>query len=169
MEEGREIPEVRVSLPNCDKRVVLPKEWTQIPDSRPLTLTGPEENLRVVLLVVSGTANPAEIASCAWRQTDSGFNYPILHQAETPSTEGWDRVAQLVYNIPAAESRTAFAAIRILDELAYVALIDGSKGALSRRMAQISEILEAWRPSGLKAVNLGLARRLCGARSRVSN
>ncbi len=95
-----------------------------------------------------------EIAGRAWQQVDPGFRYPVLQQAESPSNEGWDRVFQIVYNIPAVESRTAFALVRTLNRLAYITLFDGSKAAASRRMAQVSEILEAWKPAGLSSVNL---------------
>jgi CubicO group peptidase (beta-lactamase class C family) len=101
-----------------------------------------------------------EIAARAWHQVDLSFNYPVLQQAEMPSSKGWDKVCQIVYRIPAAQSRTAFAIIRILDGQAYVSLISGSKGAFSRRMAQISEILEAWKPTGLAPISLATRQQV---------
>jgi CubicO group peptidase (beta-lactamase class C family) len=119
-----------------------------------LTLVGPEEDLRVVLTPAPNIASLDEIATQAWHQVDPSFTYPVLQQAEMPSSKGWDKVSQIIYRIPAAQSRTAFAIIRILNSQAYISLISGSKAAVSRRLAQISEILEAWKPAGLAPISL---------------
>lgn len=142
-------------MPNSAEPISLPKGWVQITDSTPLVLVGPEEDLRFAALIAPETGNIEEIANRAWHQVDSGFSYPFLRQVEAPSSAGWDKVFQVVYNVPAAESRAVLAVVRTLNSVAYIALIDGSKAALSRRMAQISEILEAWKPSDLKPVSLG--------------
>ncbi|HWF48954.1 MAG TPA: serine hydrolase domain-containing protein, partial [Bryobacteraceae bacterium] len=146
--------QVPVLLPDCAQPVTLPGGWAPVAHSIPLALIGPEEDLRVVLAVAPNTASMDEIAANTWHRADTSFNYPILQQAEMPSSRGWDKVCQIVYNTPAAESRAAFAIIRILNGQAYISLISGSKGAFSRRMAQVSEILEAWKPVGLSTISL---------------
>ncbi len=112
MEEFSDNLETLVRLPNCGTETPLPKGWTSLAGSTPLTLVGPEQDLRVVLLTASVTASMEEIATHAWQQADRGIYYPTLQQAEVPSTQGWDKVFQIVYNIPAAERRTALAIIR---------------------------------------------------------
>ncbi len=154
MEEASKNSDTLVLLPNSAQPIALPKGWVHIAGSTPLALAGPEEDLRVVLLVDAALGSIEEIADRTWHQVDSGFSYPILQQAEAPSSHGWDKVFQIVYNIPAAESRSAYAIVRTLNGVAYICLMDGSKAALSRRMAQISEILEGWKPAGLNPVSL---------------
>ena len=87
-------------------------------------------------------------------QIDSTFAHPIVQRAEVPSTQGWDKACQIVYRPPLADGKSAVATFRMLDGSAYIGLIYGSKAALSRRMAQITEILQAWKPIGLKAISL---------------
>jgi len=64
-----------------------------------------------------------------------------------------------VYNVPAAESRSAVAILRTLQDRAYITLILGGKGSLSRRLAQISELLVNWKPEGLNAQSLANSPR----------
>ncbi|MGC2656685.1 MAG: serine hydrolase domain-containing protein, partial [Bryobacteraceae bacterium] len=143
-----------VLLPNCDQPIALPGGWTPVAGSVPLTIAGPEENLRLIFFVAPNRVDVGELASQAWLHVDPTFSYPIANQAEMPSTEGWDKVCQIVYNIPAAEDRTVLAIVRILRDQSYILLVTSSKAALSRRMAQISQILQSWKPSGFTVVSL---------------
>ncbi len=154
MEQLSQVPETLVRLPNCAEPIPLPNGWTQLADSTPLTLVGPEPDLRIALSVVPKTENLEDAAYGAWHEFDPEFRYPILQRAETPSAEGWDTVCQIIYNLPSSEGRSGVAILRMLGGDAYVCLIDASKAALSRRMAQISEILEAWKPAALQSVSL---------------
>ena len=76
-----------------------------------------------------------------------------------PGSRGWDAIFQIVYNVPAAESRSAVAILRTLQDRANITLILGGKGSLSRRLAQISELLVNWKPEGLKAQSLANSPR----------
>jgi hypothetical protein len=76
-----------------------------------------------------------------------------------PGSNGWDAIFQIVYNLPAAESRSAVAILRTLQERAYITLILGAKGSLSRRLAQISELQVNWKPEGLSAQSLANSPR----------
>lgn len=64
------------------------------------------------------------------------------------------RSTQILYNAPAATSRLAIATLRISGAEIYIALIEGAKAGFDRRMAQLTEILEAWKPANLKSIDL---------------
>lgn len=146
-------PQIEIKFPNGDQPVLLPKGWTRAENTELLTAVSPEGDLRCTFLIVPLAGNAEETSKTAWLQVDSTFDRSIAAQGEVPSTEGWDKISQVVYVTPAAESRNVFSIIRTLGDLAYVILIDGSKASVSRRMAQISEMLELWKPAGLKTVN----------------
>ena len=146
--------EILLVLPGSKEQTRLPKGWRPLPDAEPLTLIGPEEDLRLTLLIVPCGETLEDTARQAWKRGDPDFQYPILRKAELPSSEGWEKLAQIVYNIPAAEGQSALAIIRTLEGSGYVMLIRGSRAAMSRRMAQASEILVAWKPTGLKHEDL---------------
>jgi CubicO group peptidase (beta-lactamase class C family) len=78
----------------------------------------------------------------------------VVQQVENPSTTGWDSAGQVIYRTPSAEGSLAMALVRVLNGRAYVNLVSATKAAFSRRMAQVSEVFEAWRPDGLAAPNL---------------
>ena len=70
-------------------------------------------------------------------------------------TNGWNVGYQIAYRTPAAEGRFAVALIgRMLGERAYVNLLWGTKAGMSRRMAQVGEVIQAWRPEGLEPIDL---------------
>jgi CubicO group peptidase (beta-lactamase class C family) len=119
-----------------------------------LTVVSPEGDLHVAFATGPIAGTPEETATPAWRLFDSSFDFPVLQKVQMPGSSGWDAMFQVVYNLPAAESRSAVAILRTLRDRAYLTLIIGSKGSLSRRGAQISELLENWKPEGLTAKSL---------------
>jgi hypothetical protein len=147
-------PDVYVNMPDSPLPSALPKGWTVSHPADPLTVVGPERDLRISYFsVLLGESVDDQVRS-AWRQLDPEFDKPVRHQAEMPSTEGWDSVMQIVYDMPANENRLALAIVRVLGERAYINLIDGAKAAFSRRLAQISEISKTWKPAGLREPSL---------------
>lgn len=151
-------PDIEALLPNSLSPITLPKGWT-VAGSEPLTILSPERDLRCTFLVRPFTGTAEEISTAAWCEVNPAFTYPVLAKGEMPSTEGWDKVFQVVYDIPSAESRTVFAILRTLSGAAYVILADGSKAALSRRAAQLSETKELWKPTGFTTVNLATRKQ----------
>lgn len=152
-------PEIRVALPNSPSAITLPKGWTRADPSEPVTVLSPEGDLRCTFVVTQTAGTADETSRVAWRQINPEFQYPIHTQGEVPSTEGWAKVSQVIYNLPSSEGRMVLTIVRTLGSQAYVILIDGSKAAVSRRMAQVSEMLEAWKPAGLKSVNLAASKQ----------
>ncbi len=146
--------EVYVGMPDSLRPSALPKGWTLSHPANPLTVAGPELDLRISFLssLLAGSVDDQVLA--AWRQLDPGFDIPIRQQLEMPSTDGWDKTLQVVYDTPVAESRLVIAVVRMLGERAYINLIDGTSAAFSRRSAQISEIIDGWKPIGLTEPSL---------------
>lgn len=152
--------EIRVALPDSLAPITLPAGWSRASEpSGVLTIVGPEEDLRVGFLVRALDGTPEEIARSAWRVFDPGFDFPVRQKTQAPGSGGWDAVFQIVYNLPAEQSRSAVAVLRTRGDNAYCTLVLGTKASLTRRMAHIMEVLESWKPEGLSAPNLAGAER----------
>ena len=146
---------IRIVLPDSPAATQLPSGWSLEQEARPLlTVVSPEGDLHVAFATGPIAGTPEEAAGSAWRLFDSSFDLPVLQKVQMPGSSGWDAISQIVYSVPAAESRSAIAILRNLRDRAYLTLIIGSKGSLSRRGAQISELLENWKPEGLTAKSL---------------
>jgi Beta-lactamase len=144
-----------VTLPGSLAPTLLPKGWTlESEPSGVLTIVGPEGDLRIGFGIALMDGDVKGIALAAWKCFDASFDLPVLQHAQAPGDNRWDAIFQIVYNIPAAESRSNVAILRTLRDKAYITLISGTKAAVSRRMAHISEILEAWKPEGFTAEDL---------------
>ncbi|GGH00711.1 serine hydrolase [Silvibacterium dinghuense] len=156
-----------VLLPGCDQSFALPAGWTLASES-PLTLAGPEGDLSLVLVREPLQEDLAAQALAAWRSYEPAFAAPVRQQIEAHPSDGWERVVQIIYERPAAESRLAMAIVHMLAGFAYILLIDAAKAAFSRRGAQISEILLAWKPADLVEVDLaGVAAKSFGEQERA--
>jgi CubicO group peptidase (beta-lactamase class C family) len=141
-------------LPDTANDVELPPGWS-IDESAPVaTLIGPEGDLRVTFLATPLDGAPADVATSAWRSLDPSFELPLISDVEMAAAGGWDGSHQFVFATPAAESSVAVTLLRTLGKRAYLAMVTGSKAGLNRRMAQLGELLEAWRPEGLVDVDL---------------
>ncbi len=106
-------PDVYVNMPDSPLPSALPKGWTVSHPADPLTVVGPERDLTISYFSGLPGGSVDEQVRSAWRQLDPEFDKPVRHQADMPSTEGWDRVIQIVYDMPANESRLAVAIVRI--------------------------------------------------------
>jgi hypothetical protein len=67
--------------------------------------------MRVAFVVAPHTGTAKEIATSRSRRINPHFDLPVLAQREVPSTEGWIKISQVVYNVPAAEGRSVFAIV----------------------------------------------------------
>lgn len=142
-----------VTLPGALVPTLLPKGWT-LESGCVLTIVGPERDLRIGFGIALMTGDAEKIARTAWQQFDANFDLTVLQQVQAPGENGWDEVFQFAYNTPAVESRSAVAILRTLRDKAYFTLLSGTKASLDRRLAQISEVLEAWKPADLRSYSL---------------
>src|ERR1700683_288760 len=98
-------PDVYVNMPDSPLPSALPKGWTVSRPSDPLTVVGPEGDLRISYFSARLGGSVDDQVRSAWRPLDPEFDKPVRYQAEMPSTEGWDSVMQIVYDMPANKSR----------------------------------------------------------------
>jgi CubicO group peptidase (beta-lactamase class C family) len=145
---------VNVTMPDAPLPIVLPDGWTVVNSGDLLTVMGPESDLQLSFFARPVVDDIADLLCRVWREVKPGFDIPILQKAEMPSTEGWDTVVQVSYSTPESKSRILIAIARMLETRAYITLIDGTKAGFSRRMAQIAELNNAWKPAGLKEPSL---------------
>ena len=118
-------------------------------------MTGPEGDLSVSFVETSvADQSPEDIALSAWKLLDPGFESAVLRSVSVPPQDGWDEMHQVVYVVPASESRMELAVLQRLGSRAFVNLVRGSNAAMGRRGAQINEIVKSWRPEGLHEVRL---------------
>jgi CubicO group peptidase (beta-lactamase class C family) len=154
MEESSPNP-IQIVFPGSSSATPLPSGWSLAQDPRPLlTVVSPEGDLYVAFGRSPLAGTPEDTARPAWRLFDSGFDFPVRQKMQMPGSNGWDAIFQIVYNVPAAESRSAVAILRTIRDEAYITLILGKNASLSRRFAQISELLVNWKPEGLSAPSL---------------
>jgi len=162
-----EKPPVYVSMPDVPLPVALPGGWIAANPGDPLTLVAPEGDLTLALVASPAATEVEEMLRLAWRRVRPDFDLPLRQKVEMPTTDGWDKAIQAVYSTLESESRMVIAIARLLGERAYITLIDGMKAGFSRRMAQIAELNDAWKPAGLKEPSLaGVSPRAFGEDER---
>jgi CubicO group peptidase (beta-lactamase class C family) len=160
-------PEVYVGMPDSPLPAALPTGWTIAQSADPLIVVGPEGDLRLTFFASELTGDMEDQVRRAWREFDSSFDAPIRQQAEMPSTDGWDSTLQIVYDLPPSAGRLAMAIVRMLGKRAYINLLDGTLAAVSRRGAQVMEILKLWKPAGLREPSLaGIEPKIFGDHER---
>lgn len=143
-----------VLLPDAPAPIVLPAGWTVDEAAAALILVAPDGDVRVAFVAAPHLGSPAATAASAWQFVDDSFDLPMGNQAETASSNGWGVVHEIGYRTAAAEGRIAAAIVRRLGERAYVNLLWGTKAGMSRRMAQVGGVIDAWRPEGLEDIDL---------------
>jgi hypothetical protein len=158
--EGTPSEKIRVALPGSLAPIKLPAGWSRASElSGAVTIVGPEGDLQVAFLMCALDGAPEEIAYRAWQVFNPGFDFPVLRKIQMPGSGGWDADFQIIHSVPAAQSRSAIAVLRTRGNNAYCTLLLGTKASMNRRMAQIMEVLESWKPEGLSAPNLAGAQR----------
>jgi CubicO group peptidase (beta-lactamase class C family) len=96
----------------------------------------------------------AEVASEALALAQVGRITGILNAVEVPAQTGWEAAQQVVFDTSKAPGSLLMSIHYILGGNAYVAVVDGTRAAFDRRMAQIAEILQTWKPSGRESETL---------------
>jgi CubicO group peptidase (beta-lactamase class C family) len=135
-------------------RFSLPQGWTFDNDAPVPTMACPEGDLHVSFVELEAAGTVQGTALAAWRKLDPTFAATVLQEYPAASTQGWDKVWQVVFATPASESRFQVAIIRTLGSRAYVNVISGTNDAVSRRNAQMAEAIGGWKPEGLKETSL---------------
>lgn len=135
-----------VRLPGGVSATPLPAGW-RVLKVAPLTLEGPERDLELTFLVTERGA-AAEVAAKALALVQPGRAARILNAVEVPAASGWDAVQQAAFDASATPGTVLMSFHYLLGDKAHVVIADGARAAFDRRMAQIAEILDSWRPPG---------------------
>jgi hypothetical protein len=118
------------------------------------TLVGPEEDLSVAFVEMESGDDAQKTALTAWESVDPAFDSKVLRDVAMAPQGAWDAMHQIVYEVPARESRIELAVVRRLGSRAFVNIVRGSTAAISRRGAQLNEAILSWKPAGYKEENL---------------
>ncbi len=145
---------VYVAMPDAPSPVALPTGWTVASAGDPLTVTGPESDLKMSFMARAVNGEVEGLIRAALQEAEPGFNLPVRQKMEMPATDGWENSIQITYDVPEIESRIVMAIACTLGRRIYITFIDGTKAAFSRRMAQIAELHHCWKPAGLKEPSL---------------
>ena len=141
-------------LPEASEPFMLPLGWSIVEEAAHPTVLGPEGDLRIAFLVLPQSGEPAEIAMQAWRMVEEGFDQPIRQQTEAAAAGGWDAAHQIVYVAAQSGGNMHIAILRRLSDRMYISLVSGTLSAFSRRGANVSEIVDGWRPDTLSEISL---------------
>jgi len=143
-----------IAMPDAPSPIALPGGWTVASQDDPLTVVGPESDLTLSFVASPAATDAEEMLRLAWRRVKPDFDLRVKQKVEMPTTDGWDKAVQAIYSTLESDSRMVIAIARMLGERAYITLIDGTKAGFSRRMAQVAQLNDAWKPAGLKAPSL---------------
>lgn len=130
-------------------KFVIPAGWTLYHDEHGPTLVGPEQDLRIRFIEGAMGSTLQQTALDAWRRIKPDFSARVVQEAAVPG-ERWDEICQIMYSVPASESRFEIAIVRRMGQHAYINLITGTNAAAGRRGAQMTEIVRSWKPEGFK-------------------
>jgi len=156
-------PKLYISLPDAPLPIVLPGGWNIVNQGDPLSVIGPESDLKMSFLARPVMGDIDDLIRAAWQEVEPGFNVAVRQKVEMPTRDGWDRAIQIAYDTAESESRVVFAIARMLGGHAYITLINGTKAGFSRRLAHIAELNNGWKPTGLKEPSLaGISPRKFG-------
>jgi CubicO group peptidase (beta-lactamase class C family) len=132
----------------------IPAGWVLDRSGNAPAMVGPEGDLTIWFVEREHSANVEEVARAAWKTVDPAFESKVLQQASMPADGNWEELYQIIYQVPAKESRIELAVVRKLGSRAFVNLVRGSTAAVSRRGAQLTEVIKSWKPSGYKEISL---------------
>lgn len=112
--------------------------------------SAPEGDLSIYFIEIPATLPVEEMSLNAWRSIYPDFGLHLFQKLTPPAEGDWDQTHILVYETPSSESRSVFAKINVLDNIAYINLIEGSLDGISRRGAQLQIAIESWRPTSFR-------------------
>ena len=114
-----------------------PPGWTVTTRAGSVQLEDPNREVTVTF-VARREADAAAAIAAAWQQvTPGGLNDKKIRLATTPpARDGWDAVANVVYETNTAALRRTWATARRKDDTWYVSLFDGTTAGWGRRFPQ---------------------------------
>jgi CubicO group peptidase (beta-lactamase class C family) len=126
--------------------LTAPKGWWRTDAGDAVLLEDPERALKV-WLIETPEGDGARAIVRAWQSVAPGFR--LAGEADTPPPGGgWEAVTTVSYE--AGGERVVDAVARRHRGVTYVSLVDGARGAVARRAAQIEQLRATLKPLGLR-------------------
>ena len=94
------------------------------------------------------TAQDAVLA--AWKKVQTDFARIIKHTVQGIAADGWDEIVQFVYDTTTQENLIILAIAQRCGTTWHIKLINGTQGALERRMAGIGLITSSFKVPGIQ-------------------
>jgi CubicO group peptidase (beta-lactamase class C family) len=130
------------------ENIKLPENWTKMVESTPVVIA-PEGDLKIYFyeLELIKDFDFSQKSEELWEGIDPSFNYKEKRKVSPPSTDGWDKVTQIVYDTPAEDSKIILSLLREKEGRGYLNLIESSVATIEKRGAQLSTLVNSWKPS----------------------
>lgn len=116
-------------------------------------MIAPESDVRIFFFELPLTKNIEETIENAWKHIHSFFDLNARYSYPAV-TDDWEKIYQVVYDVPVSESRTVTATARVFKNQLYLCLIEGDNAGVSRRGAELNIMSESWKPVGFKETQL---------------
>ena len=154
MPEDTPMGQAKLLIPETSSTLPLPAGWTEVDGARAPMVRGPEGDVELGFVLLPAEASDADTVAAAWHRLALPVDLEPRQDQAAPASEGWERTHQFVYGVRGRDNHMALALLRVLEGSAWVSLIVASQGGLERRMAQIMQLIQGWRPDGLRAEDL---------------
>lgn len=125
------------------------KDWYVIERNGMIFLEEPDRELLLFLTENTELTAPQAVEE-AWKKIKPSFDYPIAHIIPDVAQGGWDETLQFMHDTPTAESRLVISKASRKGQTWYLQLVDGTKGAFDRRLAQILTVLTSFKVPGMQ-------------------
>lgn len=143
--ETLEDPEGRFTAP-------VPIGWTATVHDGYVTVTDPDEGIRLHLLAVDGEDLEAAVAQ-GWARVEPDFAAEVDEVLEPPSDPGVERTILVQYE-DADDDVIRQAVAQLHEGVAYLMLIDAELATAQRRGAQLNVVITGFEIAALEAIDL---------------
>lgn len=129
----------------------IPEGWQKGTATKFEKLTAPEKDLVIYFHKeqVTDKFDLSQKSLSLWKQINPDFSYKEL-QTTTPPSKEWDKVTQIIYQVPEEDAKVILTLLRVKDGVGYFSLLESSTSTLNKRTAQMMQVLESWKPSSIK-------------------
>ena len=143
-------PQVTVLQMESGSILHVPTSWSSSNQEDHCQVVSPEKDLMLYFLEVPNSGNFQELVSNAWKTILPSFDLKPARELFPPAHSDWEKIYQVVYDVPSSESRLVIGSIGIFEGHAYIALLDSSLAGFGRRGAEMGSIFESWKPVGFE-------------------
>ena len=151
--ETRKSPDTTVKM-KSGSAFTVPASWQAKDHKNYIEVAASENDVSIYFLELPATDNLEKITTEAWKQIHPHFDLKLAQELSPSATDSWEKMYQIVYAVPTSESRFVMAIVRIFKDKAYLCLVDGTLAGISRRGAELTFMVESWKPVGFKETQL---------------